>query len=91
VDLEKAGRFIHHIPELCAVRRNFRKAQKSALILENRRAVMPPGLPLQAVGVILQTTIDFLKIDRIVVTFLKIARIFLNQDVPRRDLVRKYL
>ena len=52
---------------------------------------MPPGLPLQAVGVILQATIDFLKLVRIVVTFLKIARIFLNQDVPRRDLVRKYM
>jgi hypothetical protein len=52
---------------------------------------MPPGLPLQAVGVILKAYIDFLKIDRIVVTFLKIARIFLKQNVPRRDLVRKYL
>ena len=50
---------------------------------------MPPGLSLQAVEMVLQANIDFLKIDRIEVTFLKIARIFLNQNVPRRDLVRK--
>ena len=52
---------------------------------------MPPGLPLQAVRMILQANIDFLKIDRIEVIFLKIARIFLNQDVPRHDLMRKYM
>jgi hypothetical protein len=52
---------------------------------------MPPGLALQAQGMILQATIDFLKIDQIVVTFLKITRIFLDQDLPIRDLVRKYL
>jgi hypothetical protein len=75
----------------CAVRHNFRKTQKSALILEKRHIVMPPGFPLQAVRVILRANLDFLKIDRIVVTFLKIARIFLKQNVPRRDLVRKYL
>jgi hypothetical protein len=72
----------------CAVRHNFRKTKNSAVILEKRRAVVPPGLALQALEMVLQATIDFLKIDRIEVTFLKIARIFLNQSVPRRDLVR---
>jgi hypothetical protein len=76
---------------LCAVRHNFRKTQKSALILEKRHAVMPPGFALQAVGMVLQANIDFLKIGWIEVTFLKIARIFLNQNMPRRDLVRKYM
>ncbi len=51
---------------------------------------MPPGLALQAVGMALQANIDFLKIDRIVVTFLKITRIFLNQDVPRRGCHLEY-
>jgi len=50
---------------------------------------MPPGLSLQAIEMVLQANIDFLKIDRIEDTFLKIARIILNQHVPRRDLVRK--
>ena len=52
---------------------------------------MPPRLALQAVGMVLQTNIDFLEMDWIEVTFLKIARIFLKQDMPRRDLVRKYM
>jgi hypothetical protein len=75
----------------CAVQHNFRKTRNSALILEKRHAIMPPGLPLQAVGMILQATIDFLKIGWIEVTFLKIARIFLIQDMPRHDSVRKYM
>jgi hypothetical protein len=74
-----------------AVRHNFRKTQKSALTLEKSHAVIPPGLALQAVGMVLQANIDFLKIDRIEVTFLKIARIFLKKDMLRRDSVRKYM
>jgi len=65
----------------CAVRTILRITQKSALILEKRHTVIPPGLPLQAVEMVLQAHIDFLKTDRIEVTFLKIARIFLNQDM----------
>jgi len=76
---------------VCAVRYNFRITQQSAITLEKRHAVMPPGFALQAVGMVLQANIDFLKIGWIEVTFLKIARIFLNQNMPRRDLVRKYM
>ena len=76
---------------ICAVRYNFRITQKSALTLEKRHAAMPSGLALQGEGMVLQANIDFLKIGRIEATFLKITRIFLKQDMPRRDSVRKYM
>ena len=88
---KKTGVSVETTHTQCAVRRNFRKTKNSTITLEKRQAVMPPGLALQGVGMVLQANIDFLKIDRIVVTFLKITRIFLNQDVSKRDLVRKYM
>ena len=77
----------------CAVRHNFRKVRNSTLILEKRRTLISHELALQAGGVGLQADADFLKIGRIVDTFLKIVRIFQNQDVLgynlRRDDVRR--
>ncbi len=65
----------------CAVRNILRKTQNSALILEKRCALMPHELALQAEEVVLQADDNFLKIGRIVATFLKIVRIFQNRDV----------
>lgn len=42
---------------------------------------MPQELALQAGEIVLQTDGNFQKIGWIVATFLKIVRIFLNQDV----------
>jgi hypothetical protein len=71
----------------------FRKTKNSTLLLEKRRTLISLELALQAGGVVLQADVDFLKIGRIVDTFLKIVRIFQNQDVLgynlRRDYVRR--
>jgi hypothetical protein len=52
---------------------------------------MPHELALQVGEVVLQVDVDFLKIGRIVATFLKIVRIFLNQDVLGYNLRREYV
>ncbi|SRR5216683_7317388 len=77
--------------KMCAVRNILRKTQNSALILEKRCALMPHELASQAGEVVLQADDNFLKIGRIVATFLKIVRIFQNRDVLGVILRREYV
>ncbi len=52
---------------------------------------MPQELALQAGEIVLQTDDNFQKIGWIVATFLKIVRIFLNQDVLGYNLRSGYV
>ena len=52
---------------------------------------MPPELALRAFVMDLEADIDFLKMELIGITFLKIVRIFLNQNVGKSGVVRKYM
>jgi hypothetical protein len=75
----------------CAVQHNFRKTKNFTVILEKRCALMPHEPALQAGEVVLQADVNFLKIGRIVATFLKIVRILQNQDVLGYNLRSEYV